>query len=220
MVAPADYDAFFRDYYDYIVRLARKGGIDRDEVEDVAQTIVWRFIDKKMLEQFDGNLVFEYNGVKKPARFKSFLGSFVNKYLMGERDKQRRRKTNEVLIMDMPIRNDRAELYGSWGQKFSPLVDGPEIEINDRLHEEATVNIIRKHIATIPRRSAFDTCDLPRLLEEYVRQVRQYGDWNPKELCQMFGVSNTAMYNWITLLKAGAADALGLPAPKKRPRAR
>lgn len=219
--APEDYTAFFRMYYPYVVALVRRMGITDDRKEDVASEILLRFLERDFLHEFDPSLVFEYDGQKRPARFKSYLSKFVVTYVRGHFDRQQRLRSREWLICDMPY-HDRSFSgeYGSntWIDVHGGVTDF-EDEVLNGLAEEKLVAQLRDHLATVPRRSKHDTCDLPRLFDEVVRQIRRDGEWNVNELKDIFAVSATAMHTWVWWLRENLAEALDRPCPTKRPRA-
>lgn len=218
--APADYADLFRKYYDYVVTLVRRNGIEENRKEDVACDILLRFYERDFLAKFDPTLVFHYDGQDRPARFKSFLTKFVLTYVRGYRDKHARLAARELLICDMPIGVSRntGDTLATWVEVFGDPTPGAEADVVDALDEADLVAELRAHIATVPRRSKYDTCDLVVLFDAVIEQIRADGAWNVAELRARFGVSSTAMHSWMWWLRANLAAALGRPVPAKRPR--
>ncbi len=220
MAAPADYADLFRCYYDYMVTLVRRAGIESSRAEDVAMEILTRFFERDFLNEFDPSLVFHYDGQDRPARFKSFLTKFVLTYVRGHKDKQARLTGRELLICDRPLL--AADAGGareiSWIDVFGDQSPGADVDIIEALGEQERVDRWRAYIAQVPRRSQWDTCDLVALFDAVVEQVRADGAWNATELRHRFNISSTAMHSWLWWLRANLAAADGRPVPAKRPR--
>ncbi len=214
--APADYAELFSKYYDYVVTLVRRSGVETSRAEDVASEILLRFYERDLLGEFDPTMVFHYDGQDRPARFKSFLTKIVLTYLRGHKDKHWRLASRELLICDMQIGSFPA--YQSWVEVFGESVPSCDTDILDVAAEQALVDRLRAHIAAVPRRSKFDTCDLVALFDAVVAQIRADGQWNIPALRRQFGISSTAMHSWMWWLRANLAAALDRPVPPKRPR--
>lgn len=213
--APATFADLYRIYYRYVVTLVRRLGIDDNRKEDVAQDILLRLYERDILTMFDPDMVFVYDGVEHPARFKSFLTKQVMSYVRGHLDKQVRQNGRELLIADKPV-GEAGDT--TWIEVFGGAVDGADTDVLAALGEQNLVDELRAYIATVPRRSKFDSCDLPALYEAMIGQVREHGVWNVAELRDRFGVSSTAMHTWMWWLRANLAHALDRPVPPRRPR--
>lgn len=219
--APADYAELFERYYDYVVALVKRSGIDDVRKEDVAMEILLRFIERGSLEAFDPTLVFHFDGKDRPAKFRSYLTRFVLAYVRGHWDRQARLGARELLIWDMPMSEGAGwgdDAPSTWGELYGGSSPGPEDEVCDVLEEQERVKYLRDYIAGVPFRSRYDTCDLVALFDEVIRQIREQGGWNVAELRRTFGVSTTAMHTWMWWLRSNLAYALDRPVPAKRPR--
>ncbi len=212
--APADYADLFRTYYRYVVTLVRRLGIEESRKEDVASDILLRLYERDILSTFDPSLVFTYDGKDRPARFKSFLTKLVMTYVRGHFDKQQRQNGRELLIADRPVGDGDT----TWIDVFGGTVDGADADVLNVLAEQDLVDKLRAYIATVPRKSKFDSCDLLALFDAVVVQIRECGAWNVAELRDRFGISSTAMHSWMWWLRANLAHALGRPVPPRRPR--
>jgi len=214
--APADYAAFFRQYRSYVITLVKKVGIDPQHAEDVASEIMLRFMERDFLKEFDPTLTFVYQGEIRPARFKSFLSRFVLIYARGHRDKQLRQMTRELLLVDSPQIEDGT----SWMDGYQ-TVPGADEDVLGRLAEGERIAEVRAYLSTIPKRSRFDTCDLIKLFEQVLIQLREKGYEKPNvsELQRHFAISSTAAHSWLWWLRSNIATALGRPLPAKRVRA-
>lgn len=211
--APENYADLFTTYYTYVVCLVRKMGIDSEHSEDVASEILLRFYERDFLAKFDPTLVFEYEGQKRPARFKSFLTRFVMVYVRGMWDKQQRIADRELMVIDAP--NSEGDT-SSWLDVFGATLPSHEQDVLNRLDEENVVRWLRHYLACVPRRSNQDSCDLVMLFDEVMRQIRKCGHWNVVDLQDEFGLSSTAMHAWMWWLRTNLAEALNKPAPPKR----
>lgn len=213
--APRDYADLFRIYYEYVVAVVRRAGIEASRAEDVASEILLRFYERDFLSKFDPTLVFKYGGEDRPARFKSFLTKFVLIYARGHFDKQQRTAHREILVCNRPM-GDRDTT--DWFEIFGGTVDGADLEVLEALEEKDLVQHLRAYVAQVPRRSSFDACDLVLLFDAVIDQIRTQGSWDIAALRAHFGISSTAMHSWMWWLRANLADALGRPVPAKRPR--
>lgn len=222
MSAPKDYAELFKVYYVYVVHLVNRMGIDEFSKEDVASEILTRFYERDFLSKFDPTLTFQYAGEERPARFKSFLSKFVLAYVRGHYDKQQRQRSREVLLCDTRIGGGSAGEATSdqgvpWVELFGDTEEGPEESVLCQLEEEAVVQGLRAYLATVPRRSKYDNCDLVMLFDEVMLQIRVYGEINIKKLKDIFGVSCTSMHLWVWWLKENLAQATDRQVPAKRP---
>lgn len=220
---PANYEEFHRLYFSHIVYLCSIGGIDQQSVEDVASDIFMRLMERGFLDFFDADKVFEYQGEQRPARFKSFLSTTVTTYLRGHLDKQRRLQRREWQIVDLPVGTPTASLAGAadqqyWGTLYGPREDDHADEVIDMIAEEDTARGVRAYLATIPRRSTHDRCDLVALYDAVRAQILATGIYDVRLLREQFGIATTTMHTWMWWLKENLADAYGKPLPPKRAR--
>lgn len=200
-VAPVSYEELFRNYYSFVVGLVGKQGISPDNREDVASEILLRFYERDFLNEFDPSLTFEVNGKTVKARFKSFLSAFVVNYVRSHRDRQNLRAKREPLIVDGSDRSD----YILQGTDSSAMHYEDDYS---SLYEEELVAKLRAYLVTVPRKSRQDQCDLPRLFDAIVDQVRRNGKYSVKELQEVFGVSPTAIHSWLGWLRQNITQAL------------
>lgn len=193
-VAPSSYEELYRNYYSFVVGLVGKHGIAPDNREDVASEILLRFYERDFLNEFNPELSFEVNGKLVKARFKSFLSAFVVNYVRSHRDRQNLRIKREPLIVDAP----------------ATTMSDPEHYEDDysAIYEEELVVKIREYLATVPRKSRQDQCDLLALFDAVVRQVRINGKYSVKDLQTQFGVSPTAIHTWLGWMRFNIAKAL------------
>lgn len=217
--APKDYAELFRIYYVYVVRLVHKHGIDENQKEDVASEILTRFYERGFLEKFDPTLTFVYKGQQRPARFRSFLSKFVLTYVRGHYDKQKRVANREWQVCDLLLTGDSSDAGVRWVDIYGESEPSHEDNVLDGVMESDFVRGLRNYLADLPPRSDYDRCDLVELFDTMVDQVRDRGEYNVYELAARFGVSYTAMHQWVWRLRAHLADATGRPLPPKRPRA-
>jgi DNA-directed RNA polymerase specialized sigma24 family protein len=214
--APKDIASLFEIYYPYIVYTVRRAGIAENCAEDVASEILLRLYERNFLEEFDPTLTFRYQGEDRPARFKSFLTRSVLKYVRGHYDKQKRYRTRELLLCDLLL-NEEDRQDARWVEVFGGSVEFEDDVLNALAADEWAADL-RKYLEQVPRRSKVDQCDLPRLWDKVVDQIRRTGEINVHELCAAFNISIGAMYTWLHRMRCHLAAALDLPAPQRRPR--
>lgn len=217
--APANYDELYRKYYRFVVALVQKHGICESNAEDVASEILERFWERDFLSEFDGDAVFEHDGVQYRARFKSFLSKFVIAYLPGHRDRQTKRAHRELLLMDMPINDGSANTEASkatWGEQHGGEAISAEEEFFGGAAMADLLDFMRGYLTNLPLRSKSDSCDLNELFAEMLHQIETTGVWENEPLRQRFRVSSTAMHQWTWALREHLADAMGRNLPAKR----
>lgn len=228
--APKDYEDLYRQYYEYVVILVRKFGIEENSVEDVASSILMRFFERDFLNEFDPNLVFIFKGEERRARFKSFLSKFVLTYVQSYRDKQTRRNRREVLSSGAAYISPRfttvlrANPKGLVESEYwlDIIADDPGVSMEDTvisgMEGNTLIDEIRTHLASIPRNRSNDLCDLVALFDAIIVQVDEFGYCDIGELRKQFGVSPTSIHSWMWRLRACLAQYLHRPLPPKRPR--
>lgn len=216
--APSDYAELHRTYYKYVVNLVGSLGIDDNNKEDVASEILATFLARGFLEKFDPDLVFDYKGEKRPARFKSFLSRFVATYARGYYDKQKRLAGREIQICDMYLGHPSANERVTWVEVYGESSPSHEDDVLEILMEEEIYHGLRAYLGKVPRRSVSDSCDLVALFDAVRAQCLDKGKYDIAVLKDTFGVSSTAMHTWVWWLKENLAAALGQPVPAKRPR--
>lgn len=223
--APEDYAALHRIYFPFMVNLVAKNGIDENNKEDVASEILLRLIEKRFLEQFDPDMVFEYQGEKRPARFKSFLARAVTVYARGHYDKQKRTARREVQICDLQMGDETTHHFGqgeqrgsSWADLFGEATTDHSDDVIELVADEQDATYIRAWLANRPPRSSSDICDLVAVYDAVRAQLLTFGEYDVKALQEQFGCSTSAMYGWLWWLRANLAEAYGRPCPPKRPR--
>jgi hypothetical protein len=199
-VCPMTYAELFENYYGFVCGLVRKLGIESQKMEDVASEILLRFYERDFLDKFDPDRVFMYDGQAHTARFQSFLGGFVASYVRHHRDRQTLMARRELLKCDNPI-----GLSGTpWIEIFGPSSTDDFVQFET----DELVDSIAAYLAAVPRRSKRDHCDLPRLFELVVEQILATGKIIVADLRDEFGVSNTAIYNWLDYLREQVRLAL------------
>lgn len=219
--APADYAALHEMYFPYMVNLVSKNGIDDNNKEDVACDIFLRLMEHGFLEDFNPDLVFEYEGQLRPARFKSFLSRIVSLYVRGYYDKQKRLAHRESQICDLVV----SDVYSGRGVEKTTWVDlhgeptpDHSDDVIDMVAEQQEAEGVRQWLATRERRSIHDHCDLVELYDEVRSQVLSTGQYDVQRLQERFGIGTTTMHTWLWWLKTNLAALYGRPTPRKRAR--
>lgn len=215
MSAPKDYGELFSTYYGYVVALVRKNGIAESNKEDVAVEILTRLLERDFLTLFDPTLKFTHDGQTRKARFKTFLSYAVIDYCRGHRDKQKRLGFREMLIMDKPTAYD--EIDSTWAEWWGvEATESHEEAILELVAGEQFMADIREYLATVPRRGAFDRCDLVKLFDAVLAQIALTNTVCVRELKEHFGISGTGINGWMWWLRANIAEFLGVDLPPKR----
>lgn len=196
MVAPEDYVQLFTQYYDYVINLVVKLGICSRDSEDRASDVLLRFYERGFLEKFDPDYVIEYDGRRYPARFQSFLSTFVERYCRRYRDQQKRRGRHEVLLCDMPLPDGR-----TWVAAY-----GPGYEQHEEVEGRDMVAAIRRFVHGLPVRGRRDP---GRLIDLIIEQVFGAGLTYPDRtaLAAEFGCSESTVGVLLRELRAQLAEA-------------
>jgi hypothetical protein len=186
MVVPSGPDELFTQYYGYVKKIV--GGtpmIPPQDAEDVAMEIMTRLIERDVVGMFDPGMTFSHDDKEIPARFRTFLTAQVNLYVKGQRDKLGRQRKRELLIIDTPSEDGL-----SWADMF-----GSEDDLSG-LDAAEWVRQARSFLATVPRRSDRDRCDLVALFDEMIAQVAATGTTNTREIAVRLGVSPVVTGRW------------------------
>jgi DNA-directed RNA polymerase specialized sigma24 family protein len=229
--APEDYAALHRTYFPYMVNLVAKHGINENNKEDVASEIFVRFMERGFLEQFNPDLVFEYEGEQRPAKFKSFLSRAVTTYVRGYYDKQKRLANREAQICDVVLTGKGSAKNGfqpsgqtsgsnpqSWADQYGPPTDDHAEKVMDLMVEEQDYWFVRDYLMAVKPRNSHDLCDLVALYDAVRAHLLVFGEYDVRDLEKAFGVSNTTMHNWLWWLRANIAELYGRELPPKRRR--
>lgn len=196
-VIPADYDELFRKYYGVIVHYVIKGNIPVDRAYDVASEIVVALVKRDILSFYRPEVMNEYQGTLRPARFETFLIGVVKTYVRGHRDKGHRFARRETLT------------WGSDGDYSVLEVSDWQLDpANQPWAYRMMVEQVREHLATIPPSNHKDRCDLVRMFDLIVRQVEETGRKDTSALMAEFGISRTSVWNWMSRLRAEMAVVL------------
>lgn len=199
-VAPPNYAVLFEQYYDYVVYLVRKNGIWKTDCEDVAMDILLRFYEVDGLARYNPEAVFEKadSPTPVPAKFRTFLISFVRTYVQGKRERQMRRADREFIICDAPAPRPNQNL--SWLDVF-----GDVTEFQSSLEGDETKHRAMVHLDKLPQRGRRDLVKLYALVVEKVEQ----GEYPlRKDLSAELGVSGTAIGHMFADLRLAVAESL------------
>jgi hypothetical protein len=188
---PEDYTQFFAEYFDFVRGMVRKHGIRDDEA--ATSHIMLRFYETGVLEQYDPELEFERGGVKRTAKFSTFIGAKVLRYLRNFRERQWINDTREPLRCDQPV----GESGALWVEVYAPLYDQVEF-LN--IEEAQLVLRIRARLDQIEFRGKRK--EIPDFFDAVVAQVREHGAIDRSALARKHGISDTAVASWLEVVRA------------------
>lgn len=201
---PESPEQLIKWYGDYVRRLVQRANVPPQEIDDVAQNILTRELEVGVLDMYDPSTISDHN--KRPVTFKAFLSSRVSLRIKGQRDSVLRRAGRELLLCDT---TDDAGV--SWLDQFG----GEMWDDYSGVDAEEFVTRMRCYLATVPRRSAQDSCDLLALFDELVRQVRETGEVSSAQVQERFGIADTTATAWVSRLRQIMGGAGDLPQPEK-----
>lgn len=207
--APESDDELVRQYLSYVTGLVRKLGIPAQDVDDVAQHIMIAELQAGVRVMYNPQYTVKHGGQVKRVSFRSFLSHRVSLRVRGQRDAINRRNRREPLLCDNPVDESGTtwvELFGGSAHWDSyPDLDTAEF-----------ISRMRDYLATVPRISAEDSCDLVALFDELVRQVHETGEVTAEGVQERFGVPDVVADAWLARLRqtmAGVGDT-ELPRPE------
>jgi DNA-directed RNA polymerase specialized sigma24 family protein len=192
---PATFEDLFRNYYGFVTHLVRKAGIEEQSAEDIAATILAKFLEKNALEDFRPDYVSTYDGVEHKAVFTTFLSGFVMVYLRHHRERQGVRLHREPVICDMPVESHPGK---NWVELNAPHV-WDEDERAEMYHADL-VRRIRERLEALPP-SPRSQMNLPALFARVVEEVQQTGGYNARALAKEFGVSPWTIHKWMDRMR-------------------
>lgn len=195
---PQTFDELYRHYFKYVVKYVIALGIEPQNAEDVAQTVLTKFFEKDVLSDYDPERYVQANGRIRKAVFGTFLSGFVRLYVMHYRDRQWVLKKREGTSLDATLAPTE-----NGGSEGSPMDwTGPAItEEYEDLHFVNLVNGIRTHLSHIPPRNAQDQCNMVEFFNVVLQQTYEDGKIDTIALSARFGVSKTSIQNWLKRLR-------------------
>jgi DNA-directed RNA polymerase specialized sigma24 family protein len=215
--APSGPEELWRLYHGDVLHLVRRTrmrdgspAIPVQDAEDVASEIMTRLLERDVIGMFDPDRVFTYGGREVPARFRTFLKSVVDQYILGQRDKLGRHSKREALVCDQPVSEDGA----SWAEVFGPSAE-------DSHDDLAAAEWLRQAREVLAREggpaSSRGKRDMLALFDELAVQVGRDGVISRDRLCDRFGIAPGTASAWLArmrkILRAEAASGVVLELP-------
>jgi len=163
----------FEKFYPYVRYLVARMHIVN--VEDVAMSLMEKFIAKGVLAQYDPEH-------ESGANFKTFFSNFVTSYLRHIAKKERIQRDRFSASTDYMLTNDAGEQV--------PLMDLIVVEDADTegVEVEELIANVRKALVDDPKLALF--------FEFVMIQTEDYGKMDADELADVFGVSRSSIYYW------------------------
>ncbi len=222
--APSDYTELFRNYHHFVRRRVIAHGIEERNADDVTSDLLVRFMEKRSLERYDPTLTFEKAGILRTCSFPTYIGSFVDKHVLGLRDKQNKQRRREPLVCDVPISADNGGEPVTWveynEERLGRVEPSHEDHVIHLILAEGLVEQMRAYLADVPPRNAFDHCDLVAVFNLIVAQVLSNDHLDFQQLAADLGVSPTTANNYCWRVRELLCDVAGRPVPPKRRRSR
>lgn len=197
---PEDYTQLFAHYYSYVIALVKKAGIDEGNVEDVSMTILSRFFEKDVLNDFDPDFRSAHTRAGTQAKFRTFLSGFVLIYLRHHRDLQVRQQTRFPFSTDFPVASPNGGPDVPWIEVNSPPIE----EGYHDLYLNELVQNIQSHLASLPQ----FPCRFSALFASMLRHIEEYGSPIVSLLAQEHEVSETTIRGWVVRLRAEVRKVL------------
>lgn len=189
---PANYDELAANYF-VMARsiVARAAGVSPDDVDDLTQDILLKFIEKDFLSQYDPTRTFMTPSGPRHARFPTLFRSFVKKFL---------RTPIETLASKaarVPVRLQQPTQGGDlWMEVHAPV----ESEIDfERADLEVELDRAYRHLATVP---LGDGVMADELLRALIDDAAYEGKVVRSRIAERLGVQDTTITRWTRLLRA------------------
>lgn len=202
------YADWFRKQYPGITTGMRRLGLNPNNVEDGAMSYVERFLGRDSLEKFDPTQVnIGRDGKPRLSTLDGYTSVGVRAYGPYYVQKQVTGYQREPVICDHVV----DPVSGTtWLDDKGDSVPSHEDEVINRLAALDLLTAIRNHLRTVPRRCGRDMCDLPAFFEAYLEQVETEGKHNERKLSQRFGVSGSAIRNWVKHMRAEVTKVISI----------
>lgn len=203
---PADFSDLFENYYPYVTHLVQKFGIEAQNSEDVAMTILTKFYEKDVLADYSPTFTSHHGGVERPAVFSTFLSGFVFSYVRHYRNRQTLGIRREGKSIYAPVGTGEAggvRGFVEWIDVYGPAVDTDY----DEVFAADLVRQITAHLAALPP-SARARVNLVSMFTRIIEQVEQAGKYDVPALSSEFGVSQNSIRNWIHRLRDEITEVL------------
>lgn len=186
---PASFTEFYRDYYSYVVRLVNRAGVPYQEAEDISQTILTRFYERGVLEQYDPNR-------EQGAKFSTFVSSFVLIYVRHYRNRLLRLNAHELDLLDRPV-SSTDDLKSAWADAHGYTHE----DSYEELELSTLKNSIEERLSRVVKNDDRSACDLLKLFRMISDQVEEDGKHNTQVIADEFGVSVSTIKYWIAKLR-------------------
>jgi hypothetical protein len=192
-IVPATYDELFAHYYPYVLKLIRPY-IDEANVEDVAMTIIMKFIEKDVLVDYDP-AAKRRDGSE--TSFITFLSGFVFAYLRGFVTTQQKQHYRYPISTDKEVTRSVEGGTGSstWLDVYG---GGYEEEFTDLTDAEFLMRV-RAHLASQEHKWEKPVA---LLFEFIVMQLDEHARIRRDELAELFEVSVTTIFRMLQMLKS------------------
>lgn len=196
-LVPSSFEQMYEHYYTYVLQLTVRGGIDRQEAEDVAQTILTRFYERDALSDFDPEFTSVYDGVIRKATFSTFLSGFVTIYLRHHRERHIIRKSRELTLVDQPQNIKGDDLSVTWVEVNCE----PHMDRVDTIEEIQMIREIQDRLDALPPKKAREKTDLSTFFRAVLEQAYGGDGVNVPKLAEQFNVTGTTIHNWMLRLR-------------------
>jgi len=181
-LVPRNYDELLDTYWEYVKALVAKHGVT--DTEDAAGTIILKFYEKGMLEEFRPNADFETPVGIRRSNFRGFLTGFVNLYVRQDLDKQATLSRKVPHRLEEPAGSDGGMFIEVLGAKAAGSDDYELLEFTELVLD------IRAHLKTLPVRGK---TDLLFVFDTYLEHSFADGECSRKDVAKALGVGTTSI---------------------------
>jgi hypothetical protein len=205
---PADDAEVYRVYFTFIQGCLFRFGIDKQDCEDVAMTILAKFIEKGVLADFDPERQHEREGQIFTAVFRTFLSGFVLKYALHYRTMQGRRHKREPFSGDEVTGGNNAgkATQQSWFEMNGDHV--LDTDEHDAVEGEMLLDTVRHRLSLVPPANAGDRLPFVALFDYMLVQYDEIGRISPTGIAEHFEVSKNTAQAWVKRIRPHVREIL------------
>jgi hypothetical protein len=186
--------------------VSRYPGVNPQDVEDLTQEILLKFIAKDFLEEYDPTKLFATPVGMRPARFATLFRSFVRKFLRTPVETRSRKADREPVRLEQPVQSGEM-----WIDVHAPADPDDETSLVDLRVE---LGRAYRHLATIhvneDGRAETTLGEVFKTMADEGAPVGYNERVTRRRIAKAFGVSDTTVTRWVKAMRA-ELQAIGFP---------
>lgn len=191
---PADYAELYEHYIALVVSTVVRGGIHRQDADDIAHEILTRIIARDLLASYDPHLRHDTPQGLRTAKFSTWLAATVKRYLPHFRDRQNLRDHREGLSLTLLIEDDYSDqLTTTEGRSVGQVTT--TMTIPDHADAIAEADRLGDVVTALDDVEVRGTRDLAKAMRCMAELVERHGEVSRRRLALAMGVSTSTAHN-------------------------